>query len=164
MKQQKMKKPQKIKQEINHSFILAVDMTRVYNFLWEVEAFGPCIPGCEEIVEVESGKTYKTKIKRRVGPFYIRFELDIAVTESVAPSLICIEISGQDKKLRSSMVQRLTFRLSQTDGRHCKIDLATDFELSGLLCTLGEQLLTGHIYADLDNFVAALKAELEKQA
>jgi carbon monoxide dehydrogenase subunit G len=152
-----------MEKEITHSFDIVASARQVWEFLWDVEAMAHCVPGCEETSVVEEGRIYKAKVRRKVGPFYIRFELDIEVVESVLEQKTVVKISGRDKRLRSEIKQTITTTLKENNDRSTSVSINTVFHLSGVLASLGWSLLQGHIYQTLDETVDAIRESLHQR-
>jgi carbon monoxide dehydrogenase subunit G len=146
-----------------HSFIIGASRTQAWSFLWDIEAVAKCIPGCEKVLVLDESKSYKAHVRRQVGPFLIRFELDITVLEIVAYQRLKVEVTGEDKRLRSRIAETVTLTLSDVDGGQCQIGIATHFQLSGMLASLGERLLSAQIEQELDIFLSCVRSRLEDQ-
>jgi len=150
--------------DIQHSFSVGATLNQAWSFLWNIEAVAKCIPGCEEVLVREQGTSYQARVRRHVGPFLIRFELDIAVAQSSPPHRIEVVVSGDDKRLRSQIRQSIIVSLTEVEAGQCQIDLATSFELSGMLASLGERLLGAQIQQELDIFASCIQNSLEREA
>lgn len=153
-----------MQQEIQHAFVVEASRDQAWAFLLDIGAVAKCIPGCTEVLVQDPGKSYKARVRRNVGPFLIRFELDISVVESAPPERIQVVVSGEDKRLRSQIQQNISVSLKNLTDRQCKIEIATNFQLSGMLASLGEGLLGGQIRQELDTFVGSLRNALQERA
>ena len=153
-----------MQQTMQHAFIVDAARERAWAFLWDLEAVAKCIPGCEEVLTQEPGLSYKARVRRVVGPFLIRLELNIVVAESVPLERIQVVVSGEDKRLRSKVQQNITVSLHDFGNSQCQIEIVTDFRLSGMLSALGEGLLAGQIHQELDAFVESVKYTLQQRA
>ena len=153
----------KVDQHFNHTFEVEVRPEQVWSFLWDIEAMANCIPGCEEVVTLEEKKSYKANMRRKIGPFLVRMEVDLAVMESEPNRRIVVESTGRDKKLRSELNQRVTIQLSEAGDSGSRVRIETQFQLSGVLASLGWTLLSGHIHAELDQFVDTVKSRIEER-
>ena len=151
-----------INQQFKHDFEVEATPEVVWSFLWDVEAMGRCIPGCEEVLVREENKDYLARLRRKVGPFVIRMEMDITVVESEAPQRIVMDVTGRDKRLRSQLRQHITVTLGLVGEGRTHVDFDTQFELSGVLATLGWTLLSGHIHQEIDTFVADVQTGIEE--
>ena len=149
---------------MQHTFVVDTNRKRAWAFLWDLEAVAKCIPGCEEVLTQEPGVSYKARVRRNVGPFLIRLELNIGVTESVPLERIQVVVSGEDKRLRSKVQQNITVSLNDLANSQCQIEIDTDFRLSGMLAALGEGLLAGQIRQELDSFIGSVQNALQERA
>ena len=69
---------------------------KVWRFLWDVDRFIACVPGCKEAGTVEPGKSYTATMVEKVGPFRVEFPMRIDVLESRELSYIKAQASGSD--------------------------------------------------------------------
>jgi carbon monoxide dehydrogenase subunit G len=151
----------KVQQDFNYVFDIAAPPRRVWAFLWDVQAMAGCIPGCEEVISRDENRAFLAKIRRKVGPFLIRMDLDVEVTECVEPERATMVITGLDKKLRSNLSQKLDFSLNGEPEGPSRIVMDTHFQLNGVLAALGTHLLRGHIRREMDNYVANVHRGIE---
>ena len=154
---------QRMIQDFKHSFSVKAAPGEVWPFFWDVEAMARCIPGCEDVSILDEGKSYKARLHRKVGPFLLRFELDINVLESDAPRLIKVEVSGSDRWLKSEITETLTVTLTPIGKDQTRVDMAASFNLTGLLAKMGENLINAHVQQVLDDFVAGVQAAIEER-
>ena len=152
-----------MQQTMQNAFVVDTTRERAWAFLWDLEAVAKCVPGCEEVLAQDPGLSYRARVRRNVGPFLIRFELDIAVIESVPLERIRVVVSGKDKRLRSEVQQNITVSLSDFGNSQCQIEINTNFRLSGMLAALGEGLLAGQIRQEIDTFVGSVKNALQER-
>ena len=54
---------------------------KVWNFIWDVDRFIACVPGCKEAKTIEPGKKYAATMVEKVGPFKVEFPTQIEVLE-----------------------------------------------------------------------------------
>src|SRR5579862_3604517 len=97
-------------QDLQQSFDVRASLDEVWSFFWDIEALARCLSGCESVATESEGKLYRATIRRKIAVFNIGFELHVRVLETQAPALIRLEISGQDKRQKSDIDQKLTAR------------------------------------------------------
>jgi len=129
-----------------------------------VRALARCLSGCEEVLTLTEGKSYKARVRQKVAAFVIGFDLDITVLESQTGRFIRLEISGVDKRLKSDLHQTLSVTLNPVGPKQCRIDVSTTIELSGLLASLGKSLVSMQITQNLEDFVARVRSGIEERA
>ncbi|MGH7767972.1 MAG: CoxG family protein [Candidatus Binatia bacterium] len=143
--------------EINNS------KERVWQFLWDVDRFIACVPGCREAATVEAGKRYTAVMSEKVGPFRVEFPMRIDVLESQELSYIKAQATGNDSKIGSRMKVDLEVRLAG-NGEKTTISLITAVDILGKLATLGHSIIKRKADQVMDEFAQAVKRKLEGTA
>ena len=151
-------------QEIEHIFTVEAEPEQVWLFIWDVKAVARCIPGCEQVDTVEEGKTYKALVRRKMGPFAIGIELDIAVVETRPPEYLSVEISGNDRRLKSQVSQVISLTLQENADRQTEVAVNGTFTLAGILASMNKHLIAGQVRQVLEDFASNLRtAIIERQ-
>ncbi len=133
---------------------------KVWRFLWDVDRFIACVPGCKEAGTVEAGKRYTATMVEKVGPFRVEFPMNIDVMESRELSYIKAQASGSDSKIGSRMKVELEVSLAG-DGDRTKLALAANVDILGKLATLGHSMIKRKADQVMDQFAGNLKQKLE---
>lgn len=133
---------------------------KTWAFLWDVDRFIECVPGCEEAETVEQGKRYKAKMIAKVGPFKVTFPINIDVLESEELSHIKARASGSDNKIGSHMKVDLDVSLSEK-GEQTVLSFVASVDILGKLATLGHSIIKRKAEQDMAKFAQAVKKELE---
>ena len=76
---------------------------KVWQFIWNVDRFIACVPGCKEASTVEEGKIYTATMEEKIGPFRVKFPMKVEVENSEPLTSIKARASGSDSKLGSLM-------------------------------------------------------------
>lgn len=139
---------------------IANSREKVWRFLWDVDRFIACVPGCKEAVTVEAGKNYAATMTEKVGPFRVEFPMKIEVLESRELEYIKALATGNDSKVGSRMKVELEVGLSG-EGDKTKLSLAVSVDILGKLATLGHSMIKRKAEQVMDEFAAALKKKLE---
>jgi carbon monoxide dehydrogenase subunit G len=143
------------------SFHTDLERDRVWAFFWEIPSLARCIPGCESVVSVDEGESYTASVRRRVGPFSLSFALAVTVLDRTPPSEISIEVRGEDRRLRSEVRQEIVVRLSDApDAKGTRGEIRAKVEVTGLLASLGANLVRMHVDQGLTDFVDAIEKAL----
>ena len=66
----------------------------VWQFLWDVERVAKCMPGFQEVREVSPEQRYEVVIEERMGPFKIRFDMEVEVLERREEELVRLQAQG----------------------------------------------------------------------
>ena len=76
---------------------------KVWQFIWDVDRFIACVPGCKDAKTIEDGKRYTATMVEKVGPFKVEFPTTIEVLEREELTQIKAQASGADNKIGSRM-------------------------------------------------------------
>lgn len=136
---------------------------KVWRFLWDVDRFIACVPGCKEAGTVEPGKSYTATMVEKVGPFRVEFPMRIDVLESRELSYIKAQASGSDSKIGSRMKVELEVSLA-AEGDRTKLSLGASVDILGKLATLGHSMIKRKADQVMDEFAGNLKQKLEADA
>ncbi|HSF57027.1 MAG TPA: SRPBCC domain-containing protein, partial [Candidatus Binatia bacterium] len=86
---------------------------KVWDFIWDVDRFIACVPGCKEAKTLEPGKRYAATMVEKVGPFRVEFPTTIEVLEREELTRIKAQASGADNKIGSRMKISLDVNLRE---------------------------------------------------
>ena len=136
---------------------------KIWRFLWDVDRFIACVPGCKEAGTVEPGKSYTATMVEKVGPFRVEFPMRIDVLESRELSYIKAQASGSDSKIGSRMKVELEVSLA-AEGDRTKLSLGASVDILGKLATLGHSMIKRKADQVMDEFAGNLKQKLEADA
>jgi carbon monoxide dehydrogenase subunit G len=133
---------------------------KVWNFIWDVDRFIACVPGCKEARTLEEGKRYAATMVEKVGPFRVEFPTTIEVLEREELSRIKARATGADQKIGSRMKVDLDVAL-KGEGNHTTMGFVADVDILGKLAALGHSIIKRKADQTLDEFAQAVKQRLE---
>lgn len=133
---------------------------RVWEFLWDVDRFITCVPGCKEARTVEAGRIYTALMAERVGPFRVEFPMRIEVIQSEGLSSIKAQAAGTDSKVGSRMKVELEVHL-KGEGERTRLSFVASLDILGKLAALGHSIIKRKADQVMDEFVQAVKKRLE---
>ena len=133
---------------------------KVWNFIWDVDRFIACVPGCKEAKTVEAGKRYSATMVEKVSPFRVEFPTTIEVLETEELSRIKAQASGADNKIGSRMKIELNVHLREQDGK-TMLGFVAGVDILGKLAALGHGIIKRKADQVLDEFAQAVKKQLE---
>lgn len=133
---------------------------KVWQFLWDIDRFITCVPGCKEASTVEAGKSYTAKMVEKVGPFRVEFPMRIEVIQTEAMSYIKAQGSGSDTKVGSRMKVELEVRLKE-DGKGTVLTFLASVDILGKLAALGHSIIKRKADQVMEEFAQAVKKRLE---
>lgn len=136
---------------------------KVWQFIWDVDRFIACVPGCKEAKTVEAGKRYTATLTERVGPFKVEFPTTIEVMERQELSHIKAQAAGADNKIGSRMKIDLDVSL-RAQGDSTILAFVAGVDILGKLAALGHGIIKRKADQVLDEFAQAVKRKLEGEA
>lgn len=133
---------------------------KVWQFIWDVDRFIACVPGCKEAKTIEPGKRYAATMVEKVGPFKVEFPTTIEVLEREELTRIKAQASGADNKIGSRMKLDLDVHLRE-EGDKTILGFVAGVDILGKLAALGHGIIKRKADQVLDEFAQAVKTKLE---
>lgn len=133
---------------------------KVWQFIWDVDRFIACVPGCKEAKTIEPGKRYAATMVEKVGPFKVEFPTTIEVLEREELTRIKAQATGADNKIGSRMKLDLDVHLRE-DGDKTILGFVAGVDILGKLAALGHGIIKRKADQVLDEFAQAVKTKLE---
>ena len=140
---------------------ILVPREKVWNFIWDVDRFIACVPGCKEAKTIEEGKKYSATLVEKVGPFKVEFPTNIEVLERQELTHIKAQASGADNKIGSRMKIDLDVKLREQDNKTTILGFVATVDVLGKLAALGHGIIKRKADQVLDEFALAVKKRLE---
>lgn len=139
---------------------ILVPKEKVWNFIWDVDRFIACVPGCKDAKTLEAGRLYSATIVEKVGPFRVEFPTTIEVLEREELSRIKARASGADNKIGSRMKLELAVNLREERDKTV-LGFVAEVDILGKLAALGHGIIRRKADQVLDEFAQAVKKRLE---
>jgi carbon monoxide dehydrogenase subunit G len=102
---------------------------------------------------------YGASLEDRMGPFRLRADLDIRVTEREVPAHIRFRASGQDRQVGSRLTVDAGMHLVPNAGRTI-VRFDGTYSVEGRVATLGGPMIRHKADAILDQFLSRAEEEL----
>jgi len=113
---------------------------KVWKFIWDVDQFISCMPGCREAKIVEEGKRYTATMVEKVGPFKVEFPTTIEILEKEELTRIKAQASGADNKIGSRIKIDLDVSLKGEGGK-TSLSFVAGVDILGKLAALGHGII-----------------------
>jgi len=133
---------------------------KVWNFIWDVDRFISCMPGCKDAKTIEAGKRYSATMVEKVGPFKVEFPTTIEVLETEKLTRIKAQAAGTDNKISSRLKVELDVNLTG-EGETTLLSFVAGVDIVGKLAVLGHGIIKRKADQVLDEFAQAVKQRLE---
>ena len=142
---------------------IAAPREKVWQFIWDVDRFIACVPGCKEAKTLEKGKIYTATMVEKVGPFRVEFPMRIEIEQSEPLSHIKARASGSDSKIGSLMKIELEVNLTE-EGSGTLLSFVATVNILGKMATLGHSMIIRKADQVMAEFVREIKKNLEGEA
>jgi uncharacterized protein len=145
--------------EFKMSMIVPATPGQLWSTLLDVPRISACIPGCENVEEIERLATYKATVKQKIGPFKVEVPANIVVESITEPSHIRTRATGRDKitGTRLAIVLDVTVTPAES-GSTFAVDAKVDVQ--GRLATMGFGVIKRRVDQNFEEFEKKLKAML----
>jgi len=108
---------------------------------------------------VEQDARYRALLEDRMGPFKLRADLDIVVTERVEPRSIRAHGDGEDRQIGSRLIVDVALELGEL-AEGTQLDVSGSYEVTGRPAALGAGSIRKKAATILAQFFAAADASL----
>jgi len=149
--------------QFEEQIAVAAPREKVWNFIWDVDRFIACVPGCKEAKTLENAKIYTATMVEKVGPFRVEFPMRIEVEQSEPLTHIKARATGSDSKIGSLMKIDLDVNLKE-EGNGTLLSLVITVDILGKLATLGHSIMKRKANQVMAEFVQELKKHLEGES
>ena len=149
--------------QFEEQIAVAAPREKVWNFIWDVDRFIACVPGCKEAKTLENAKIYTATMVEKVGPLRVEFPMRIEVEQSEPLSHIKARATGSDSKIGSLMKIDLDVNLKE-EGNGTLLSLVITVDILGKLATLGHSIMKRKANQVMAEFVQELKKHLEGES
>jgi carbon monoxide dehydrogenase subunit G len=141
-----------------------VSLDEAWDFLWQTDRLAACLPGCKGVQEVEPRARYKAQVEDRVGPFGVRFDLDVVVQESQPREHVRIVATGHDRRLGASQKVALDVRLKEAGPRETLLNVDAEVEILGKIATLGQFVVKRKVKEVVSRFTENVRKQLDPRS
>lgn len=146
--------------EFNMSMAVPASPAQLWNTLLDVPRISACIPGCENVEEIERLATYKATVKQKIGPFKVEVPADIIVESVTEPSHVRTRATGRDKFTGTRLAVILDVTVTPTEtGSTLAVDAKVDVQ--GRLATMGFGVIKRRVDQSFEEFEERLKKLLD---
>jgi hypothetical protein len=145
--------------EFNMSMVVPATPAQLWNTLIDVPSISSCIPGCENVQEIERLATYKATVKQKIGPFKVEVPADIVVESVTEPSNVRIRAIGRDKLTGTRLTAILDVNVTP-DGSESTLAVDAKVDIQGRLATMGLGVIKRRVDQNFEEFEAKLKSLL----
>ncbi|HLF27749.1 MAG TPA: carbon monoxide dehydrogenase subunit G [Anaerolineae bacterium] len=145
--------------QIDDAFVVQAPRDKVWEFFFDLERLGRCLPGVESIERTDDTH-YRGKLKVKVGPIAARFNGTATLVEAEPPRRVVASIEGDDRSIGTFVKMTLTSTLSAIDGG-TQVAYQMDVNLRGRLAQFGGAVIGATAKKMAAEFARNVKAQFE---
>ena len=134
---------------------------KVWDFLLDVNRFASCVPGVEEVTQLDE-RTFDGSISARVGPISGSFSFRASIVDSKPPDELTARVEGKDSVTSSTLNGLMNMSLRENAPDWTELIYSANIEVKGRLAILGDMILRATAALILDEFIRRLKSQLEQ--
>lgn len=147
-----------MQQEFIREFDAGAPATQIWTTIIEVERLVSWISILHSAQEVERLARYTATLEDRLGPFRLRADLEVTVTEAVEARSITVHAEGEDRQVGSRIGVTGTLALQPIEsGTH--VVVTGNYEVTGKAASLGAGSIRKKANAILDEFCSRASIE-----
>ena len=147
--------------KFERAVMINAPLRTVWQFLWDVDRVVSCVPHCESVRTLEPQKHYEATVADRVGPFSVKFDVDIIVTEMEELQHLRVKGSGKDKRLGSSLTGTADLWLVHGTDGDTEVRIVSDVNILGKLGSLGHSVIVRKADEYMNQITELVKRQLE---
>jgi carbon monoxide dehydrogenase subunit G len=137
-----------------------VSVPEAWAFLWQAQRLAACLPGCVGVDELVPQKQYKAHFEDHVGPYKVKFDLDVTIDDAQPEKSIHLLASGKDARLGISQRVDLSVELRPVDPNRTVLDVNAEVEVLGKVATLGQFVVKRKAAEIVRQFTQNIAAEI----
>jgi carbon monoxide dehydrogenase subunit G len=142
--------------EFKMSMVVPATPAELWSTLLDVPRISSCIPGCDNVEEIERLVTYKATVKQKIGPFKIEVPADIVVESITEPSHVRTRATGRDKFTGTRLAVVLDVTVTPQDaGSTFAVEAKVDVQ--GRLASMGFGVIKRRVDQNFEEFEKKLK-------
>lgn len=141
-------------QEFRREVVIDLSRSRAWEVLLDVNTVAGWVGLIGQVREIAPLSRYEAELQDRVGPFRLRADLAIHITQLEQGSKVVLAAEGEDRQVRSRIKVDLTLNLADADGGATALLIEGRYEVTGRVATLGASLIRHKADTILNDFCA----------
>ena len=140
--------------------VVGSDRQTAWQVLTEVDSLVDWIGIIDELDQQAYLERYSAVLMDRIGPFKLRADLDISVSDVVEGERLRVRASGEDRQVSSRIEIDVVLTVSENGGGPVTVVVDGSYQVTGKVATMGSGMIRQKATKVLDEFVARAGARL----
>jgi carbon monoxide dehydrogenase subunit G len=146
--------------KFDRELMVSSDREKCWSVLTDVPRLVTWVPIVSDVQEKAPLESFSAVLTDRLGPFKLRADLEIAVSDVVPAERIRVKASGEDRQVSSRIGVDVVLVLADADGGGSRITVDGSYEVIGKVATMGAGMIRTKAAKILDEFFAHAATEL----
>lgn len=146
--------------KFEHTVLVAAPRQKVREFLDDFEQAAKCVPGLEEVHEVEPD-LYEGRVRLRVGPLGFSIAGRARLERGAEAEGWKLQGEGRDRRIGAGVIANVEANLKELGPSSTEVLMQADMQFSGRLAELGQPLIKRKSDSMVREFAENLKKALE---
>ena len=130
-----------------------------WSILTDVDRIAEWVSVVGSVTEIEHLAKYSAVLEDRLGPFSMKADLEVVVTDLQPQKSISIRADGEDRQIGSRITVDATLAIVQTDAG-CQVEIQGNYEVTGRAATMGSSTIRQKAKKLLGEFTTAAHLDL----
>jgi carbon monoxide dehydrogenase subunit G len=140
---------------------LAASRDDVWTFLMDVPQAATCVPGAEDVKQLDSDSSYAGVMKVRVGPISLSLSGTIQVEErDQAAGRAAMSAQATDRRVGGAVNAKITMTVSESSPGQTQLTVITDANVLGKLGEFGQPVIRKKSEQIMQQFVSNVQRKL----
>jgi carbon monoxide dehydrogenase subunit G len=139
---------------------VVADPATCWTVLTDVPKLVDWVSIVDDAKEISALEKYTAVLMDRIGPFKLRADLDITVSEVEVQRRIRVHAEGEDRQVSSRIVIDALLTLADEGAAGTLVAVSGRYEVSGKVATMGAGMIRQKATKILDEFFGRTAAEL----
>lgn len=146
--------------EFSRELLVAADPGETWKTLTDVPRLVSWVKIVEDAVELEPLSSYTAVLMDRLGPFKLRADLDIVITDLVEGESLHVRAEGEDRQVGSRLTVEATMAIAPRDPVGTVVSFRGSYEVSGKVASMGSGTINKKAEKIMDDFFASVVTAL----
>jgi uncharacterized protein len=133
-------------------FTVAATPADCWPVLTDVHRLVSWVTVIDNVEEISHLEKYSAVLMDRLGPFKLKADLDVKVSEVAEPERIRVQASGEDRQISSRITIDAAVALVAVESGGTQVSVTGTYEIGGKVATLGAGMVRQKATKILDEF------------
>ncbi|MCL4415110.1 MAG: SRPBCC domain-containing protein [Actinobacteria bacterium] len=148
--------------QINGSFVVNVNINKVWDTMLDIDTIAACIPGVEGKTVRLDKNTFENILSQKVAFMKVKFKTKTVITEKNPPDHLAFVTDGKDTMVGTSLNVKSNVDLKEISPDQTSVSYSADTRIVGKLATFGEGVMRNKSKEIGEQIIKNLKEKIEK--